>query len=318
MQNSCLEAPISFRIMKAFFSLLIIIAFLLAQPNRADSESLNADRIVAIVNDMIITQSELEEFINFSYIQLASRFKDRELQDEFSRLAQEALIRLVEDKLILQQANIEQIVIEDAVIEARLKEIKSKFDIEEDFEDELRQQNMSLNDIKKSLREQELMRAIVERKIRDKIYVAPAEITLFFNQHPEEFTKPVGREASFVSFINRKEAEAALTQIKEGKNFSKFASNNEDYQALKEIRKGTLPVEVEKEIFRLSPGEISEVVEMNKRFYIFKILKFLPLQKLSLLQAQDLIYTIVFNQKFTQAITDWLDKLKNEAYIVIK
>ncbi|MBU2541372.1 MAG: peptidyl-prolyl cis-trans isomerase [Candidatus Omnitrophica bacterium] len=297
---------------------LIIACLLLASSIFCLSQEIDGDKIVAVVNDMIVTQSEVQDFINFSYIQLSSRFSGEELEKELSYIADKALLKIIEDKLILQEAVKEKIEVSERVIENRLEDIKSTFPTEADFQSSLFSQNLSLSDIKKHFREQELMRAIVDRKIRSKIQVSPSEITDFYMQYPEKLAILQGLEVSFVFFLDKSEAERSLQKIKNGKNFNLLFSGHENYQALFEIRKGMLDAKVEANVFKLSPGEISDVIELNNRFYIFKILKFLPPKDLTLPEAQDSIYKIIFNEKFNLEFMSWLDKLKNEAYIVIK
>lgn len=305
-------------VIKALNLLIITFSLILISPIMAKSETVKGDMIVAVVNDMVVTQSELQEYINFSYLQLSPKLSKDKSKEEFSNIAKEALTRLIEDKLILQEAIKAGLIIEDAFIEARLEELKSRFPSQEEFKKFLFNQNFTLSDIKKNLKDQELMRAIVDSQIRSKIYVSPQETTQFFNEHPEEFTEQEGRKVSLAIFSKKEEAEAALKEINQGGDFGKISSNPGSYRPEEEIRKGDLPLPAEKEIFKLSVGDNSKVMDIEDKFFIFKIKEFLPLRKLSLSEAGTFAYKIVFNGKLTQELTDWLDKLKNNAYIVIK
>ncbi len=304
--------------MRIFKLLIIIFSFLLILPIPVGSQTVQGDMIVAVVNDMVITQSELEEYINFSYLQLAPRLEKDKLKEELSKIAKEALTRLIEDKLILQEAIKQGLKIEDALIQARLEEIESKFPSQDEFKKYLVSQELTLSDIKKNLQDQELMRAVVDKEIRSKIYVSPQESTQFFNEHPEEFAEREGRKVSLVRFSKKEEAVTALKTLSPGRDFKEEFSNNSEYRPSEEIRKGDFPPEIEREIFKLALGENSEIVNIKDKFFIFKILEVIPSRKLSLSEAGVLAYKIVFNEKFAKQLSDWLDKLKNDAYIVIK
>ncbi|MEW6008434.1 MAG: peptidyl-prolyl cis-trans isomerase [Candidatus Omnitrophota bacterium] len=304
--------------MKIFKLLIITFGLALICCSLARSETVKGDMIVAVVNDMIITQSELQEYINFSLLQLASQIEKDKLKEEFLDIAKEALTRLIEDKLILHEAIKAGLIIEDAFIEARLEEIRLRFPSEEEFKKYLLSQNLTLSDIKKNLKDQELMRSIVDKEIRSKIYVSPQETTQFFNEHPEVFSEPEARKVSLVSFSKKEEAEASLKELSQGGDFERVFSKNATYLASEEIRKGDLPPELETKIFKLSVSQNSPIVNIKDKFFIFKILEIIQPRKLSLSQAGALSYKIVFNEKFSRELSNWLDKLKNEAYIVIK
>jgi peptidyl-prolyl cis-trans isomerase SurA len=276
------------------------------------------DRIVAVVNDMIITQSEVQEYINFASFQLVPEMGKEKAQEKLKEVLEEAITKLVEDKLILQEAIKEGIKVQDAVIEARLKEIKSRFPSEEDFNASLVEQHMSVSDIKKNLRNQELMRSIVDAKIRSKIYVSPQELTKFYEEHPDVFNVPEGRQVSVVSFTDKEDAQDAAAKLKSGSNFNQLFSSLESYRKLEEFKKGDLQPVIEEKIFKLGEGQVSEIIELEESFYIFKILKILSTYKLSLSQVQSRSHAVVFNEKFAREFTSWLDKLKEAAYITIR
>ncbi len=297
---------------------LIIIYLFLSFNGPCLAANASADKIVAIVNDMIVTRSEVQEFINFSYLQLQARFSKKELENRLSEISKEALVKIIEDKLILQEAYKQGLIIPESVIEVSLQALKSTFTSEDDFRKALLSQNMSLSDIKKNFKEQELMRAVIDREIRSKIQVSPVEITSFYNAYPERVSVLQGLEVSFVFFQDESEARLAIKEIKKGGNFNMLFSKHENYKPLFEVRKGILNSKVEDKLFKLSPGQVSNIVEFQQRFYLFKILKYLPPKNFSLAEAQDMIYKTIYKEKFSSGLMSWLDELKNQAYIVIK
>lgn len=308
------------RLIKSFktVNIFLLIVFLLIPGFTRAAENLDADRIVAVVNDMIVTYSEIQEYMSFAYMQLATRLKGKQLEDEMDRIGKEALTRLVEDKLILQEAVKQGIAANEAVINARIGEMKTRFGSEKKFDETLRSQNMSISELKKSIRDQELMKAVVDKEIRAKIYVSPNEITQFYRAHPEEFKEPEGRKVSFLVFKERDKARIALSEINNGKDFGQISAGNPDYQNSREIRRGKLTPVVENQIFSLGVGKTSGIINMEDQFYIFRILALLPAKLYSLPETQGLIYENIFNAKMADSLTAWLDKLKEKAYIVIK
>lgn len=299
-------------------NMFLLIMFLFIPGFTQAAENIDADRIVAVVNNMIVTYSEIREYMSFAYIQMATRLAGKQLDDEMVRIGQEALVRLVEDKLILQEAVKKGIVIDESIIDARLRDMKLRFGSEKKFDDIMRDQNMSMSELKNSIRDQELMRAIVDSEIKAKVYVSPHEITEFYRSHPEEFKMPEGLKVSFLVFKDKNKARLALSQINNGKDLGQISVGDPDYQNSREIRKGRLAADVENQIFGLGPGKTSGIINMDGKSYIFKILAALPAKQYSLSESQGIIYESLFNAKMSDSLIAWLDKLKEKAYIVIK
>ncbi len=62
------------------------------------------DKIVAIVNEDVITKRDLDEFIVFTRIQLSREYQGRELETKLQSMKLDLLNKLIEDRLILQEA----------------------------------------------------------------------------------------------------------------------------------------------------------------------------------------------------------------------
>ena len=62
------------------------------------------DKIVAVVNKEVITQKDLTDFMNFMRLQLSREFSGEVLEKKLSSLETDLLDRLIEDRLVLQEA----------------------------------------------------------------------------------------------------------------------------------------------------------------------------------------------------------------------
>src|SRR3989338_6450398 len=62
------------------------------------------DKIVAIVNNEVITQKDLDDFLNFMRMQYAQELKGRELENKIQSMKIVLLDKLIEDRLMLQDA----------------------------------------------------------------------------------------------------------------------------------------------------------------------------------------------------------------------
>ena len=138
------------------------------------------DKIIAIVNNEVITQKDLSDFLNFMRMQLSAQYKGRELEDKIQSLKPDLLDKLVEDRLILGQAQAANIKVDEARVKARIDELRRRYPSERDFQEALAEQGLTQADVESKIRDQMLMYSIIDAKIKSKIVVAPSEVTDFY------------------------------------------------------------------------------------------------------------------------------------------
>lgn len=283
------------------------------------------DKLIAIVNDDIITENDKKEFLNVLFLQFSSQLEGEALKAEMKKAQEEAVSRLIEDKLILQEAKKRGFEIKDSDIEQRVKAIKDSFPSETEFDLYLKMHYLSLQDVKNKIRDQIMMREIIQTEVRDKVFLHPQEVTEYYNSHKAEIKEPerLDLDSIFVR-IEGSEPDAEnkiqtiLKQLKEGKNFAKLREELSDNQAIGIVKKGMLNEGIEKIVFNLKLGEVSGPVKTNNGIYLFKLMQKIPESPLNIEEVRDQIYEMLFEQRFTEKLTIWLDGLKEKGYILIK
>jgi len=130
--------------------------------------------IAAVVNDGIITYSEVE-----------TRVKATPNGED---LRKEILEELIEKKLLLSEAEEEGVMVYDEEIEKNLEMIKTKFASEEEFQSQLREENLTQDEFKDALKDKMLLNKLIDFRIRSKIQ-APTEeeVKKFFEENRERF-----------------------------------------------------------------------------------------------------------------------------------
>jgi parvulin-like peptidyl-prolyl isomerase len=303
---------------------LSILVFLFLNFTRASFGK--EEGIVAVVNDEVITRKDINEFTSMMYLQYAGEYKDKkELEKEVEKWKKDAVERLIEDRLLVQEAKDKKIVIEPQLVDRKIEEMKAQFATSEDFEKTMLSEGLSPNDLKRKINEQLLMRQIVEQEVREKIFVSPTEITAFYEGHKDEIkeTEKADVDSIFIPFGDsegnaQKKAEGASSELKNGIKFSEVAGKYSYSPSIGIIARGQLKKEIEDAIFKLKKGEYSPVVKTDRGFYIFKLNDILPPKQLSINEAQSQIQRIVFAEKFERKFSEWLDSLKSNAYINVK
>lgn len=276
------------------------------------------EKIVAVVNSDCITQKDLDDFTSFMRMQYAPDYKGDRLEEKMNSMKKDLLDKLVEDRLILQQARKNKISVDESRIKTRTEELKKKYASEAEFKDALRNQGLVEADLEARLREQLLMYMAIEKMVKAKITVQPQEITDFYQKNTHQFRVAEERNFYSVAVNDEKTAGLAAAGVKRGEKLEavvkrlglSLVENNAS-------RDGKLKKEVEDVLFGLKPEELSRPIETAGIWYLFLVKKITPPRIMSLAEAQGFVYAALYNAKMQEALNLWLDDLKKGAYIKI-
>jgi len=276
------------------------------------------DKVVAVVNNEIITQKDLDDFLNFMRMQYSREFKGKELEEKVQGMKQDLLQRLIEDRLILQQAKVEKVTIEPSRVKARVIELKKRYTTDAEFGEDLAKQGLVQADLENKIREQMLMYAVIQQKVRDKIMVRPDEITDFYNRNKRQFLAPEERRLTMIISQDEKQAKELSYYLRLGQKLEDLATRYTfTINSLSAWKGEDLRKEIEDTVFKLGLGEVSEAIKVDQQYYVFRLDNITGSRQLSLVQSQDKIQTYLFEKKLQEALTKWLDELKNQSYIKI-
>jgi peptidyl-prolyl cis-trans isomerase SurA len=106
--------------------------------------------------------------------------------DQAQSLRLSILRELIENEMLLQQAEKLGLLATDEEVDKKLDEVKAPFTAEE-FDQRLKQRNVTLDDLKIDLRRQITVDKVVNKEITSKVKVSDGDITDYYNQHKAEF-----------------------------------------------------------------------------------------------------------------------------------
>jgi len=228
------------------------------------------------------------------------------------------LDKLIEDRIILQEAKKNKVLVDENRVKAKIDEIKGRYGREAEFQAALVQQGLVQADLELRLREQLLMYSIIEAKIKSKIVIRPSEVTEFYEKNIEEFKTPEEREFESITTKDKDLAQKIYDDLKKGGDFLETAKKYSlDAKSFNAKKGSELKEELEGVIFKMNLAEISEPLKIEDTFHIFKLTKIIPFRQKSLTEAQDKIQEFVFNKKMQEDLLLWLNELKKNAYIKI-
>jgi len=276
------------------------------------------DRIIAVVNDDIITSSELKTADTKVFQSTSLSF-------------------LIEKKLQLQAAKKKGVSVTNAEVDEALDDIKkmNKFTSEEEMKEALLKEGISIEDYKKEITEQLIILKVVNREVKSKISVSDKDIENYYQSHKGYFKI---QESVRIGYVNvpvkssdsEEEVQKALriitTILGDLNNNVSISELKRRYSDTRDInfvsdlgfvKKGDLMPELENPAFSLKEGEISDVIKTSTGFYIIKKIEVKKTEYKSIDEVKDNIRDAVFQEKSENSYKDWLYNLKTSSYISI-
>jgi len=313
------------------FVKFILVVWFLMVPLCAEAQVIN--KVVAVVNDEVITQQDLNQLLAVLYAQYVHDYRGDELLKKMEDVKKDILKQVVEDKLVLSRAKELDIKVTEEEIEDRLEYIKKGFDLEEDFYGTLEAQGITVADLKDRYTDQIMMKKVVDLEIKSRVAVLPSEVTAYYEGHRHEFERgekyKVGhiliKADNMVNFeLAKIEMYDIFDMLRKGEDFSKLAKehsqgpNKDEGGDMGYIGPGEMLEELDGALSKLKPGQFSGPIKSKVGYHILKVEDIKDFGSMSLEDAQKDIKKMLFQQKFQDRLDEWLAGLKDKAYISIK
>ncbi len=289
--------------------------------------------VVAIVNDQMITYSELEEFLAPHLLYFEGGFPEWVVEEKIARIRKEVLEELIKEKILLSEARKESIVVQDEEVEKYLMGVKERFGSEEKFQLQLSKEKLTEEGFKQRLGEQILIRKFVDLGIGSKIRaLSTEEMREFFEENKESFVEPERVAVNQITVEVKgetkwleagKKAEDIHARLMKGEDFSTLAKKYSDASSRDEggnlefINRTELLPEFEKAISTLEVGEISNIIRTETGFHIIKLESRKEARQREFSEVRREIENQLYRLRMEQALSKWIEELKEKSYIQI-
>lgn len=294
--------------MRLVFAIVISACFLV--PARAEK----IDRIVAVVNGDVITQDELDTFSRMAKLddEAEPAFKDSKELEKFF------LDRMIEDKLILQEAKNLQLKTDENTIEDRIRDIRFRAGSETAFQQALISQGVSLAELRDKLKNQYLIYLVVQKEVKGKSQVSPREVTQYYEKNKSQFMSSDSLVVDSI-FIEDKDAlKDVQVRLSKGENFEELAQQYSKRANIGTVERGQLKKELEEYVFSLPVGSPSKPLAVEGGSYIFLVKEKVPGREVQLEDVKEKVKVMLENEKAELILKTWLEELKDKAYISIR
>lgn len=291
------------------------------------------DKIAIVVNNEIITQQEIDRMLMPVYEQYSAMYHGNELMKILEDARQKIIEQLIDDKLILAEARKQNIEVGERDVDSKIEDAIRRFGSKEKFDEILRSQRLTARDVRTRYREQIMMRRLIDQKVGSGITITPIEMTGYYNKNISKFAQAEALKLRniLIRVKDGRDPETALklaneisATLKGGGDFSELAKTYsegpgaEDGGIMGYTKRGDLLPEIEKTVFTLKRGEVSDVIQTSVGYHIFKVEEKREPRNLSLAEARRDIEDAIYQEKVKEKVSGWLSDLKKNAYIAFK
>jgi peptidyl-prolyl cis-trans isomerase SurA len=298
------------------------------------------EQILVKVNGEIFTKTELESRQIAALRSMGREVdpSDARLREMLDEVTPDLMVNVVDEMLIVQRGRELGYRLADDQFQSILESIKkdNKIESEEQFQAALKQENMSMADLRKQLERQMIVSRVQQNEVLGKIGVSDDEARRYYDSHLGEFTSPqsitlreifinVPGDGTTINVGRDEEAREKAIKIRDravaGESFEKLAADISDAPSranaglIGPLNLSDVSPDLRKLLTQMKVGQVSEVLRSAKGYQILRLESITAPETQSFEQAKQDISNKVFTDKRKAEFDKYLERLRNEAII---
>lgn len=301
-----------------------------ARAANADSRPVLVERIVARINNKIITQRQYDQQAQNLHTELAKEYSGGKLEQEFKAHSKNLMRDMIDQDLLVQKAKDDDISVETAVIK-RLDEIRQQNNLPTlaALQQAVENSGMSWEDFKNQIKRQLLTQKVIAREVGSQILLTRSEAHKYFDAHKKEFDSPPGVHLAEIEISTDKHSPAqaeklakeAMAEIQGGATFAEVAKQYSDAPSAKEggdigfFKAGTIAPNIAAAIANVDTGEVSKIIKTQYGYIIYKVLEKRVGENPTFDQVADQVMNYLYETRIQGALRGFLTTLRKESYI---
>lgn len=308
------------------FLFVFVLAALFAAPPRSGAEVV--DRIVAIINDSIITLSELNAATAVAVEKLGVKERGAGTEQEIKN---KILDSLIEQKLVKQASDKAGIEVSEREIDNAIEDVKAQNKMkQETLLLLLAQSGLTYNEYKEQIKEQIRQVKFINKEFRSKISIQPEDIEDYYRQNMAEFMDQASYRINMI-FISSADKESFKLKSGEvakalagGGDFRDIAGHYSEGPAasmggdLGYLRSGEMTGAIEEAAKKLEAGEIGGPVETPEGIYYIQLVDSNPSEARPFEAVRGEVHDRLFKKIMDERFNFWLSEVKKYAHIEIR
>lgn len=303
----------------------------------AAADSSVVDRIVAVVNEEIITLYELNKaFQPYEENIRALGYSPEREREALFKLRTDLLHQVIDRKLTDQAIKRNNIQVSEKEVDDALERIKAGRSLtDEDLRAGLAQQGLTLEEYRQNLKQQLLRNILVNREVKSKIVITEDEIKSYYDANSEKYAGETQyhlwnifvRVPELADESTRQLAfekmEAVAAKLKQGHPFEALAAQKPDSPMAPEgadlglYQPGELSEQLQKTIQDMQEGDFSSILKTDNGFQIIYVQKIIKTDAKSMAEVKSEIRHILYEEAVDSQFQTWLNNLRKKSHIKI-
>ncbi len=315
--------------------IFLIISFFSLLPSPASAELI--DRVVAVVNDDVITLSELYEESEPVFKKIRETAPPEQVRGALRKARLDILNSLIDQALIAQKAENSGLSVSDDDVDAAIERLISQNNTTPDrFRRELAKMGLSEESYRRKIKNQILQSKLINYEVRSKIVITDEKVRRYYQQSFGRESAADGyhllqigccwrdKGRSETEIDAKKRAEQLRTMIEEGESFKEIAGQYSDLSSSRDggdigvFKENELAQYMRDAIVGLQPGQVSKIIQTPSCFQFFKVLSAKQgdvVQQAPFTSVKKEIRDLLYKQELRENFDKWVHLLREEAYI---
>ncbi len=230
-------------------------------------------------------------------------------------------------KRVLQGGDASEVVIPESVVEQAIDSLAKRYDCEEEFLQALETNGLDRYTLHQALHYELKVEAVLEKIVAERSVVCDTEVEIYYLQHMDKFELPETRTARHILITINEEyednhRERAMQRIAEiqqrlvegGEEFTALAQRYSECPTamqggmLGRVKPGQLYPELDKALFEMAEGELSEVIESPVGLHLLLCQEIHGAERRRYDEVKEKLREHLEKKKRKRVLHDWLQK----------
>ena len=320
--------------MKNILTLIMMVSGIITAPYvAAETAKQPLDQMIAIVNDDVISRSELNHALENAKMMIS---QEHAAAPSSTVLKKQVLDQLINKKIQLQIAKQAGVDATDTEVNQAISRIaKQNHMTMSELYARIGQDGMNPEEYRREIHDQMTMQKLQQQEVASKMTITPQEVSSFMRSHAfqesaakeyhlQDLLIPISDTPSTEEIESaKKHADDILTQLNTGKNFEQVTlSESHSNQPLQGGDLGwrqlpEIPSAFSEHVIRMKPKTIAGPIQTPNGFHIIRLVEARALSAKQAATSRKMIEAQLMQQKFEEAVQNWVSKLRSSAFVVV-
>lgn len=315
----------------------------------AGSQPQIIEQVLVKVNGDIITKSDLEErqIVALRQKQVNPELlkSDEQLKKALADVTPQILANSIDELLLTQLGREKGMKLSDEQFNRWLANMRKEQNLEDEkrFQEALKQEGMTLSDVRKNVERQFLLQEVQRDEFGGKLQITEEEARQYYQVNSKEFAEPatvtlreilievptVNQQGKPMVSVGRddeaaKKAADVRARLLAGEDFAKVAvevsagASKANGGLIGPIATAELSADLQKTLEAMKPGDITQPLRSSRGYQILKLETSKPAGIRPFDSVRDLVADRVYQQRASNEMRKFLDRVRRQAIIVWK